>query len=90
MNTLLFCAKGFETIEFSAFIDVLGWARNDYGYPVDVETCGFTKQVMSTFNIPITVDKRKRQFMTQSPLSSKRVSLIFHGRSCFQSSSVQA
>jgi protein deglycase len=57
MKTLLFCAKGFETIEFSAFIDVLGWARNDYGYPVDVETCGFTKQVVSTFNIPITVDK---------------------------------
>lgn len=57
MKTLLFCAKGFETIEFSAFIDVLGWARNDYGYPVDVETGGFTKQVVSTFNIPITVDK---------------------------------
>jgi protein deglycase len=57
MKTVVFCARGFETIEFSAFIDVLGWARNDYGYPVDVETCGFTKQVLSTFNIPITVDK---------------------------------
>lgn len=57
MKTLLFCAKGFETMEFSVFIDVLGWARNDYGYDVEVDTCGFTKQVMSTFNVPIIVDK---------------------------------
>jgi protein deglycase len=57
MKTLVFCAKGFETIEFSVFIDVLGWAGNDYGYPVETVTCGFTKQVMSTFNIPVIVDK---------------------------------
>lgn len=57
MKTLLFLAKGFETIEFSAFIDVLGWARNDYGYDVPVVTCGFQKQVISTFNVPVLVDK---------------------------------
>lgn len=57
MKTLLFLAKGFETMEFSVFVDVLGWARNDYGYDVQVETCGFNKEVMSTFNIPIIVDK---------------------------------
>lgn len=57
MKTLLFCAKGFETMEFSVFIDVLGWARNDYGYDVTVDTCGFTKQVHSTFGVPILVDK---------------------------------
>ncbi|MDF2943670.1 MAG: putative intracellular protease/amidase [Herbinix sp.] len=57
MKTLLFLAKGFETMEFSVFIDVLGWARDDYGYDVPVETCGFQKEVMSTFNIPILVDK---------------------------------
>lgn len=56
MKILVFCAKGFETMEFSAFIDVMGWARNDYGYPVETETCGFCKIVNSTFNIPITVD----------------------------------
>ena len=56
MKILVFCAKGFETMEFSAFIDVMGWARNDYGYPVETETCGFNKIVNSTFNIPITVD----------------------------------
>lgn len=57
MKTLVFCAKGFETMEFSVFIDVLGWARNDYGYDVPVDTCGFTKEVVSTFNVPIVVDK---------------------------------
>jgi 4-methyl-5(b-hydroxyethyl)-thiazole monophosphate biosynthesis len=57
MKTLLFLAKGFETIEFSVFVDVMGWARNDYGYDVPVVTCGFHKQVMSTFNIPVIVDK---------------------------------
>ena len=57
MKTLLFLAKGFETMEFSAFVDVMGWARNDFGLDVDVVTCGFQKQVMSTFNIPVLVDK---------------------------------
>ncbi|WP_455542774.1 DJ-1/PfpI family protein, partial [Intestinibacter sp.] len=54
---LLFCAKGFETMEFSVFIDVFGWARNDYGHDIKVDTCGFKKQVVSTFNVPIIVDK---------------------------------
>lgn len=57
MKVLVFCAKGFETMEFSVFIDVFGWARNDYNYDIRVETCGFTKEVMSTFNVPILVDK---------------------------------
>lgn len=57
MKILLFCAKGFETLEFSAFIDIFGWAENDYGYDVKVDTCGFTKQVVSTFNVVIKVDK---------------------------------
>ncbi|WP_017415497.1 DJ-1/PfpI family protein [Clostridium tunisiense] len=54
---LLFLAKGFETMEFSVFVDVLGWARDGYGCDVQVETCGFNKEVISTFNIPITVDR---------------------------------
>ncbi|WP_371380420.1 DJ-1/PfpI family protein [Sporomusa aerivorans] len=57
MITLLFVVKGFETMEFSAFVDVMGWARNDYGYNVPVVTCGFQKEVTSTFNIPVLVDK---------------------------------
>ncbi|MCC0686076.1 DJ-1/PfpI family protein [Clostridioides sp. ZZV14-6345] len=57
MKILVFLAKGFETMEFSVFVDVMGWARNDYGHDIDVVTCGFKKQVMSTFNIPVLVDK---------------------------------
>lgn len=57
MKILVFCTKGFETMEFSPFIDVFGWARNDYGYDIQVETCGFTKQVLSTFGIPVIMDK---------------------------------
>lgn len=57
MKILLFLAKGFETMEFSVFVDVMGWARNDYNHDVSVVTCGFQKQVISTFNIPVIVDK---------------------------------
>lgn len=57
MKVLLFCAKGFETMEFSVFVDVLGWARDTFGYDVQVETCGFTKTVVNTFGVPILMDK---------------------------------
>ena len=57
MKILLFLAKGFETMEFSVFVDVMGWARNDYNLDVQIVTCGFFKQVISTFNIPVIVDK---------------------------------
>jgi len=57
MKILLLLAKGFETMEFSPFVDVMGWAKNDYGVDVTVVTCGFTRQVLSTFNIPIIVSK---------------------------------
>lgn len=43
MKTLLFLIKGFETMEFSAFVDVMGWARNDYELDVPIVTCGFQK-----------------------------------------------
>lgn len=56
-KVLVFLAKAFEIMEFSVFIDVLGWARNDYGHNIFVETCGFTDTVVSTFNVPIIVDK---------------------------------
>jgi 4-methyl-5(b-hydroxyethyl)-thiazole monophosphate biosynthesis len=57
MKVLLFLAKGFETMEFSVFVDVMGWARNDYGCDITVDTCGFQKQVVSTFGVPVIVDK---------------------------------
>lgn len=54
---LVFLLKAFETMEFSVFIDVPGWARNDYGHNLFVDTCGFTKKVTSAFDIPVIVDK---------------------------------
>ena len=44
-------------MEFAPFVDVFGWARNDFNYNIDVVTCGFTKVVKSIFGIPVTVDK---------------------------------
>lgn len=57
MKVLLLCCKGFETTEFAPFVDIMGWARNDFNFNVQITTCGFTKVVVSTFGIPITVDK---------------------------------
>lgn len=56
-KVLVFLAKAFEVMEFSVFIDVLGWGRVDYGHNLFVETCGFTEKVISTFNVSVIVDK---------------------------------
>ncbi|MCI8920808.1 MAG: DJ-1/PfpI family protein [Acutalibacter sp.] len=58
MKILLFCAKGFETMEFAPFIDVMGWARNDYGHDIEVVTCGYRETVVSAFGVPVAVDVR--------------------------------
>lgn len=57
MKILVFCNKGFETMEFAPFIDVFGWAQNEFQYDVEVVTCGFSETVISTFGIPVTVDR---------------------------------
>ena len=57
MKVLLYCCKGFETMEFAPFVDVMGWARNDYGMSAEVVTAGFSKTVVSAFGIPVLVDK---------------------------------
>ena len=56
MKVLLFVPKGFEIYEFSALFDVLSWADKEFGYNTEVVTCGFQKQVKSTFGVPLTVD----------------------------------
>ena len=58
MKVLVLCAKGFETMEFSVFIDVMGWAKVDFGCPVETVTCGFTPTVTSAFGVPVMVDRR--------------------------------
>ncbi len=57
MKILVFCNKGFETMEFAPFSDVFGWAKNEFQYDVEVVTCGFTKTVVSTFGIPVIMDR---------------------------------
>ncbi len=57
MKILLLCLKAFETMEFSVFIDIMGWARDEANADVQVITCGFQKTVVSTFGVPIVMDK---------------------------------
>lgn len=51
MKLLVFLAKGFETIEFSGFIDVMGWAKTDFGCDVEVVTGGFNEKKSSVLLI---------------------------------------
>lgn len=46
---LLFCCKGFETMEFSPFVDVIGWTRTDFGEEIYVMRVayGFSVQQLS-------------------------------------------
>lgn len=50
MNVLLFLAQGFETMEASVFVDVMGWAG------VDVTTCALRKTISSTFGVSVNAD----------------------------------
>lgn len=37
---LLLCLNTFETMEFSPFVDVMGWAHDDFGCDVEIDICG--------------------------------------------------
>ena len=56
MKILLLCAKAFETLEFGAFIDVMGWATEDYQCNISIDLCGFQKTVTSTFGVSMIMD----------------------------------
>lgn len=56
MKVLLLCPKAFETMEFSVFIDVMGWARESFGNDIEVHICGFQKEIISTFGVQIQAD----------------------------------
>jgi len=43
-------------MEFSPFIDVMGWARDDYGCDVQVVIGGYTRKIVSTFGVSVTAD----------------------------------
>jgi len=55
-RVLLFLANGFETFEASVFIDVIGWNMVDGDRTTELFTCGFTKEVKSSFNQRMIVD----------------------------------
>lgn len=57
MKVLLLALSGFELLEFSAFADVLGWAKLEGGLDITYETAGYSREVRSTFDVPITVDR---------------------------------
>jgi 4-methyl-5(b-hydroxyethyl)-thiazole monophosphate biosynthesis len=56
MKVLLLCLKAFETMEFSVFIDVFGWARDEKNCDIQVITCGFQSTVTSTFGVTVIMD----------------------------------
>ena len=57
MKVLLLTLSGFELLEFSAFADVLGWAKLEGGLDIEYETAGFSREVRSTFGVQVTVDR---------------------------------
>lgn len=56
MKILLLCLNAFETMEFSSFVDVMGWAHDDFNCDIVVDICGFNRTIVSTFGVSITAD----------------------------------
>ena len=55
-NILLLLSNGFEILEASAFIDVMGWNLEEGDKTTKLFTCGLRKQINSSFNHQFTVD----------------------------------
>jgi 4-methyl-5(b-hydroxyethyl)-thiazole monophosphate biosynthesis len=49
-KVLLLLADGFETFEAAAFIDVIGWNLIDGDQSTELFSCGFQKELNTTFN----------------------------------------
>ena len=56
MKILLLCLNAFETMEFSPFVDVIGWAHDDFNCDIVIDICGFNRTIVSTFGVSITAD----------------------------------
>ncbi|MCI9200056.1 MAG: DJ-1/PfpI family protein [Lachnospiraceae bacterium] len=56
MKILLLCLNAFETMEFSPFVDVIGWAHDDFNCDILIDICGFNRNIVSTFGVSITAD----------------------------------
>jgi protein deglycase len=55
-KVLLLLAGGFETIEASVFIDVIGWNYEEGDRSTQLFTCGLRKEILSSFNQRFIVD----------------------------------
>jgi len=55
-KVLLLLANGYETLEASVFIDVIGWNYVDGDKSTKLYTCGITKEVKTTFDQKTIVD----------------------------------
>jgi 4-methyl-5(b-hydroxyethyl)-thiazole monophosphate biosynthesis len=55
-KVLLFLPAGFEILEASAFIDVIGWNRAEGDGSTELHTIGLTKEVESSFGQKMVVD----------------------------------
>lgn len=55
-KVLLFLPDGFETFEASVFIDVIGWNLVDGDGTTELFSCGFHREVKTTFNQRMVVD----------------------------------
>jgi 4-methyl-5(b-hydroxyethyl)-thiazole monophosphate biosynthesis len=55
-NVLLLLADGFEMFEASAFIDVIGWNLVDGDHSTKLYSCGFAKEVRSSFKQKLIPD----------------------------------
>jgi len=55
-KVLLLLADGFETLEASAFIDVIGWNQVDGDGSTQLFSCGLRREIKSSFNQRLIVD----------------------------------
>jgi 4-methyl-5(b-hydroxyethyl)-thiazole monophosphate biosynthesis len=55
-KVLLLLPNGFEVLEASAFIDVIGWNHLEGDGSTELFTCGLHKEVVSSFNQRFIVD----------------------------------
>jgi 4-methyl-5(b-hydroxyethyl)-thiazole monophosphate biosynthesis len=55
-KVLLLLANGFEMLEASVFIDVIGWNLTEGDKTTELFTCGFTKEINTSFNQKIITD----------------------------------
>jgi protein deglycase len=55
-KVLLLLADGFEIYEASVFIDVIGWNLVEGDGTTELVTCGFKKEIKSSFNQKFIVD----------------------------------